>query len=100
ETFKRPEVLQWMDAMQQWLLQDEKVGKINSLADVVKTVHRELLLGAESDYRIPDSTNAVGQTLITYQNSHRPQDLWHFVTPDYRKSSMWLQLTSGDNRDM
>jgi predicted RND superfamily exporter protein len=68
--------------------------------DVVKTVHRELLLGEESDYRIPDTTNAVGQTLVTYQNSHRPQDLWHFVSPDYRQSSMWLQLTSGDNRDM
>lgn len=100
EVFKQPETLRWLDDMQLWLLQDEKVGKINSLADVVKTVHRELLLGEEADYRIPDSSNAVGQTLITYQNSHRPQDLWHFVTPDYRKSSLWLQLTSGDNRDM
>ena len=40
------------------------------------------------------------ETLMTYQNSHRPQDLWHFVTPDYKKSNMWLQLKSGDNRDM
>ncbi|HEB52096.1 MAG TPA: RND transporter, partial [bacterium] len=38
--------------------------------------------------------------LLTYQSSHRPDDLWHFVTPDYKNASMWLQLTSGDNRDM
>ncbi len=37
---------------------------------------------------------------MTDQNSHRPQDLWHFVTPDYRKAIIWVQLKSGDNRDM
>ncbi len=100
EIFKQPETLHWMEQLQVAMLDNDKVGKINSLADVVKTVHRELLLGEQSAYRIPDTANAVGQTLITYQNSHRPQDLWHFVTPDYRRSSLWLQLTSGDNRDM
>src|SRR5690606_3695679 len=79
---------------------EEKVGKINSVVDVVKTVHRELLLGDQAQYRIPDSANAVGQTLITYQNSHRPHDLWHFVTPDYSHANLWIQLTSGDNQDM
>ncbi|MYM64105.1 RND family transporter [Pseudomaricurvus sp. HS19] len=100
EVFKQPDTLQWMDELQGALLSDDKVGKINSLVDVVKTVHRELLLGEAAEFRIPDSSNAVGQTLITYQNSHRPQDLWHFVTPDYRQANLWMQLTSGDNRDM
>lgn len=100
EIFKQPDTLRWMDELQGALLAGDKVGKINSLVDVVKTVHRELLLGEDSAYRIPDTASAVGQTLITYQNSHRPQDLWHFVTPDYRQSNLWLQLTSGDNRDM
>ncbi|MEX2488565.1 MAG: MMPL family transporter, partial [Pseudomonadales bacterium] len=40
------------------------------------------------------------QTLLTYQNSHRPQDLWRFVTPNYRKANLWIQMTSGDNQDM
>ncbi|NHO65934.1 MMPL family transporter [Aestuariicella hydrocarbonica] len=100
QVFKQPETLHWMAQLQQALVADDKVGKINSLVDVVKTVHRELLLGEEQAFRIPDTANAVGQTLITYQNSHRPQDLWHFVTPDYRQANLWLQLTSGDNRDM
>ncbi len=100
QTFKQPEVLQYMAQLQMHLLNTGIVGKSNSLADVVKTVHRELLLGEDAAYRIPGTANAVAQTLITYQNSHRPQDLWHFVTPDYRTTSIWVQLKSGDNIDM
>lgn len=100
EIFKQPVVLRYLDSLQQHLLHNDIVGKSNSVADVVKTVHRELLLGNDEAFRIPDTTNAIAQTLVTYQNSHRPQDLWHFVTPDYRKAVLWLQLTSGDNRDM
>jgi len=100
ELFKQPELLEYMGKLQAYLTGLDNVGKVNSLADIVKTVHRELLLGDEKEFRIPETSNAVAQTLITYQNSHRPQDLWHFVTPDYRKTSMWLQLKSGDNQDM
>jgi predicted RND superfamily exporter protein len=37
---------------------------------------------------------------MQYQSSHRPQDLWHMVTPDFSATAIWLQLTSGDNQDM
>jgi len=100
EVFKSPEALRYIEQLQQALLAGGKVGKSNSLADIVKTVHRELYLGEASAFRIPDSRAAVAQTLITYQSSHRPQDLWHFVTPDQRKTTLWIQLKSGDNRDM
>ena len=100
ETFKRPEVLRYIARLQQRLGETGVVGKSNSVADLVKTVHRELLGGDAGAFRIPDSPAAVAQTLLTYQNGHRPQDLWHFVTPDYRRASIWVQLTSGDNRDM
>ncbi|GAA5317722.1 MAG: hypothetical protein AseanaTS_29270 [Candidatus Pelagadaptatus aseana] len=100
QIFKQPEVLRWLEQLQAHMLTSVAVGKVNSLTDVTKTVFRELQLGDPAQFRIPDSANAVGQTLITYQNSHRPHDLWHFVTPDFRHSVMWLQLTSGDNQDM
>ncbi|MCF7916287.1 MAG: MMPL family transporter, partial [Candidatus Omnitrophica bacterium] len=35
-----------------------------------------------------------------FQNSHKPDDLWHFTTPDYSKINLWLQLQSGDNKQM
>ncbi len=100
EVFKQPEVLRYLSRLQDFLLQTGVVGKVNALPDIIKTVHRELFLGDADHFRIPDSVNGVAQTLITYQNSHRPQDLWHFVTPDYKKSNLMLQLTSGDNKDM
>lgn len=100
EVFKQPELLRYVETLQAHLLTTGVVGKSNSLADIVKTVYRELLGGESSQFRIPDTSNAVAQTLITYQNSHRPNDLWHFVTPDYRTLSVWVQLKSGDNMDM
>ncbi len=100
EVFKQPEALRYVAKLQKHLLTTGIVGKSNSIADIVKTVHRELLLGKAEEFKIPKSSDAVAQCLITYQNSHRPQDLWHFVTPDYKKTSIWVQLRSGDNSDM
>jgi len=100
QVFKNPAVLKYQAKLQQALLKTQIVGKSNSLADIIKTVHRELLEGKDEQFHIPDTSNAVAQCMITFQSSHRPGDLWHFVTPDYRKSSIWVQLKSGDNRDM
>ena len=100
EVFKKPAVLVYMAGLQTYLLGTDVVGKSNSLADIVKTVHRELLSGEEKDFRIPNSARGVAECLVQYQNSHRPGDLWHFVTPDYKRSVIWVQLKSGDNRDM
>lgn len=100
QAFLQPENLDYIQQLEQHLASTGLVGKSNSLADVVKTVNRELRSGEAEDYRLPDSADAVAQTLLQYQSSHRPQDLWHFVTPDYRESLVWLQLTSGDNQDM
>ena len=100
EVFKQPETLEYIAGLQEHLVTTGVIGKSNSLADIVKTVNRELLLGKEEEFRIPQSADAVAQCLMTFQGSHRPQDLWHFVTPDYRKTSLWVQLRSGDNTDM
>jgi predicted RND superfamily exporter protein len=100
EVFKQPEALAYIEALQAHLSSIDVVGKSNSLADIVKTVHRELMLGEEAQFVVPATSQAVAQCLITYQGSHRPQDLWHFVTPDFRKANLWVQLKSGDNRDM
>lgn len=98
--FQRPDILQHVARIQQALVQSGQVGKTNALPDVVKVVNRELRGGAADEYRIPDTLPAVAQTLLQYQSSHRPQDLWHMVTPDYTSTAIWLQLTSGDNQDM
>ncbi len=98
--FQSPEALDYVAGLQTAMVADEMVGKTMSLTDIVKTVHRELREGDEAYFTVPGTSNAVAQTLLSYQSSHRPQDLWHFATPDYRKTQIWLQLASGDNRDM
>ena len=50
--------------------------------------------------RIPDTPAAVAQTIFLYQGSHNPESVWHLVTPDFRRLNLWVQLKSGDNRDM
>ena len=100
KTFQNPEILAYIEKLQLALQESGLVGKSNALPDVVKVVNRELRSGEQNDYALPDSSNAVAQTLLQYQSSHRPNDLWHFVTPDYRAALVWLQLTSGDNQDM
>jgi hypothetical protein len=98
--FQAPRALDFIAGLQEELTRSGLVGKSNSVTDIVKTVHRELREGDARYFTIPETPEAVAQTLLSYQSSHRPNDLWHFVTPDYRAANIWLQLKSGDNRDM
>jgi len=98
--FKQPETLRYIAQLQEYLKNTGLVGKSNSVTDVVKKVHQELIDGKPENYKIPDSSAAVAQCLLQFQSSHNPDDLWHLVTTDYMHANIWLQLTSGDNKDM
>jgi predicted RND superfamily exporter protein len=98
--FQSPRALEFVAGLQEELTRSGLVGKSNSVADIVKTVHRELREGDTGYFTVPGTPAAVAQTLLSYQSSHRPDDLWHFLTPDYRAVNIWLQLKSGDNQDM
>ena len=98
--FKQPEVLRYISSLQEHLKHSGLVGKSSSVADVVKKVHQELVDGEPENYKIPDSSAAVAQCLLQFQSSHNPDDLWHLVTIDYMHANIWMQLPSGDNKDM
>jgi len=100
KVFQSPQLLAYVESLQNYLKESGLIGKSNSLADVTKVVNRELRSGEQKDYELPNSPQAIAQTLLQYQSSHRPNDLWHFVTPDYQQTLIWLQMTSGDNQDM
>ena len=106
QVFKRPAVLRWQRELQAALRQTGLVGKSNSLADIVRTVHRDLLAKSVDDPdierydTIPAESGMVAECLLQFQSSHRYGDIDHFVTPDYETSSLWVQLNSGDNKDM
>ncbi|MDH3359458.1 MAG: MMPL family transporter, partial [Desulfobulbaceae bacterium] len=100
QVFKNPEVLRYITKLQENLQSSGVVGKSNSITDVVKKVHQELFTSDPAHFTVPETTNGVAQCLISYQNSHKPDDLFHFITPDYKKANIWVQLKSGDNKDM
>lgn len=100
QIFKRPDVLNYIAGLQEHLLKIGVVGKTNSISDVVKKVHKELFESNQDQYVIPDSVGAVAQCLISFQSSHKPDDLYHLVTPDYKKANIWVQLQNGDNKVM
>lgn len=100
EIFKRPDVLHYIEDLQMELLRSGMVGKSNSVSDVVKKIHQELFESNPDHFSIPETSNAVAQCLISYQNSHKPDDLWHLVTPDYHMANIWVQLKKGDNQVM
>lgn len=100
EVFKEPAMLKYIGSLQKNLKEKGIVGKTTSLTDVTKKVYYELLGGDKANNVVPPTKQAVAQCLMSYQNSHKPDDLWHFTTPDYSKVNIWVQLTSGDNKDM
>ncbi|MDA3970468.1 MAG: MMPL family transporter [Desulfobulbaceae bacterium] len=99
QVFKRPDVLEYIGGLQAHLLQKGLVGKSNSITDMVKKIHSELF-NDPAKFSVPDSIGGVAQSLISFQNSHKPNDLYHMVTPDFQKANIWVQLQNGDNQGM
>ncbi|MFA5350396.1 MAG: MMPL family transporter [Candidatus Omnitrophota bacterium] len=100
EVFKEPAMLVYIQKLQDYLYKENQVGKSTSVADVVMKVYYELMGGNKIYYTIPVTKAAVAQCLLSFENSHKPDDLFHFVTPDYSKANLWLQLKNGDNQVM
>ena len=49
------------------------------------------------NFRIPGKLQGVSECYLQYQQSHRPHDLWHLVTPDYRTANIQMQFPTGDS---
>lgn len=95
--FKQPTVLAYMAELQDYLKQLGLIGKSTSVADVVRKVNQELTNGKPENFRIPDKLQGVSECYLQYQQSHRPHDLWHLVTPDYKAASIRMQFPTGDS---
>jgi predicted RND superfamily exporter protein len=102
--FKRPELLRWVEQLQDHLKSFPKVGKTSSAVDALKKASYELnyAAGADNDsfYAVPGSAAACGQVFMQLEGMKKKDSLFHLVTRDYREADIWMQLTSGDNTDM
>lgn len=96
-TFKQPEILAYMAGFQAYMENAGLIGKSTSVADVVRKVNQELTDGRPENFRIPEKLQGVAECYMQFQQSHRPNDLWHLVTPDYMRTSIQMQFTTGDS---
>ncbi len=115
--FKRPAVLRYVERLQAHLAKNSVVGKTSSAVDALKKASYELnyvippydATPAEkaefekrnmANFAVPDSAAAVGQVFTQLEGMKKKDSLFHLVTRDYSEANIWVQLTSGDNKDM
>ncbi len=115
--FKRPVLLNYMQELQRHLDGVEVVGKTSSVIDALRKAAYELQYKAppvnltaeeaemlrvrnEAFFAVPDEAAGVGQVYIQLEGMKKRDSLFHLVTKDYQEANIWVQLTSGDNRDM
>ncbi len=97
EAATRPEVLHYLDELQREIGQDPRVGKSTALTDILRWINR-VLTGRDE---LPSSQELAAQYLFLYLSSGgSPDSLDNFVDYGYQRLNIWLQLKTGDNRDM
>lgn len=99
DRMKDPAVMAYVEKLQRELEVLDKVGKTTSYVDIIKKISYELHED-EAYNKIPDTAKEAAQYLFLYEMSGDPDDLYHLIDPAYAKSNIWVQLTSGDNKDM
>ena len=97
---KRPEVVAYIERLQNDLEADSLVGKTSSVADIVKRINLVLHDNDVAFDTVPDTADAVGQFLFLYQSSGDPNDLDNFIDREAGKANIWVQMKGGDNRQM
>nr|WP_320114541.1 MMPL family transporter [uncultured Desulfuromonas sp.] len=115
--FKQPEMLRYIEGLQQALDRGGLVGKSTSAVDALKKAAYELSYVAapadadteelaryqrrnQAHFAVPDTASAVGQVFVQLEGMKKKDSLFHMVTRNYREANVWIQLKSGDNQDM
>ena len=93
DTLKEPAVLQAMDDIQNYLrVTFDRVGKTQSIADLLKQINKAMHGDAEEYYRLPESQDLIAQYLLLYSFSGDPSDFDVYVDNDYRSAVLWVFL--------
>jgi predicted RND superfamily exporter protein len=101
DAIKNPELLKYIERLQQYLEANRIVGSTAGITDIVKKVRFELFSGDSAKYAIPDDQNEVAQNIFLYEISGGdPDDLFKLINTDYSKANIWVQMTEGDNRSV
>jgi uncharacterized protein len=93
---KDPVVLNRLESYKDTLSQMPGVGRVTSMADVIKTMSKALNDTNEPGYnRIPAKRDAVAQYLELYSMSGNPDDFERLVDFNYEKTQFMVQVNNG-----
>ncbi|MFQ5890945.1 MAG: RND family transporter [Gemmatimonadota bacterium] len=100
EQIKDPATMAYLNQLSGDLQALPQVGKVTSIADVVRRTNY-VLRGADEAYdKVPDTREAIAQYLFLVQSSGDPNELDNLIDYDTRQANLWVQMKAGDNRDM
>lgn len=100
EPIKDPATMAYIDRLGRYLEAQPAVGKVTSIADVVRRTNYALHDADPAFDVVPDSREAVGQYLFLAQSSGDPNELDNLIDYNANQANLWIQMKSGDNRDM
>ncbi len=94
-----PQVLDKMQALQEFALSLPHVNNATSIVDYLKQMNRVLNEGDAKAYQLPAEHNAVAQYFLLYSTSGDPTDFEEEVDYDYRQANIRLLLDSAAFRN-
>jgi len=100
DTIKRPEVMSYIDGLQNHLESLKIVGKTSSVADIVKRINYVLHDEDKAFDVVPQSQSEIGQYLFLFSMTGDPDDLDNFLDYNSQKANIWVQMKGGENIQM
>lgn len=90
---QEPEVLAQVEALQSFLTTIPEVGKVVSIIDYLKAIHRAMHDGDQAYYKIPANRATVAQYLLLYEGQFEA-----LVNFDYTKTRIAARIRDLDSR--
>src|SRR3989338_1816459 len=100
DTIKRPEIMSYIDRLQNHLEGLKIVGKTSSVADIVKRINYVLHNEDKAFRVVPQSQAEIGQYIFLFSMTGDPDDLDNFLDYNSQKANIWVQMKGGENIQM
>ncbi|MFH1875902.1 MAG: efflux RND transporter permease subunit [Candidatus Omnitrophota bacterium] len=100
DAIKRPDVMSYIDKLQNHLEGLNIVGKTSSVADIVKRINYVLHDDSKGFDVVPKTQAEIGQYLFLFSMTGDPNDLDNFLDYNSQKANIWIQMKGGDDTQM
>ena len=94
-----PQILNKIEALQDYALNLKNVQGATSIVDYLKQMNRSLNGGAKEEYRLPQDKDLVAQYFLIYSASSDPTDFEEEIDYDYQVANIRLNLNKGGFTD-